>query len=203
MAEGKISGPPQENGTCCGQQDQQKPGLSRRDFLKRSNAGAVAIGVVTGTGSDMYSAITGGIGALRGPKHGGANEVAFEIQKRYDSPAEAEADIRRRVEDYVPILASATDVVDIGCGRGELLKLLAEQVVGYYDPLLAQFDRATSDGFLVRATLAAQMRVRPQNQLLALHARGHRAHSPSFARKQTSRTRRRQPRDQPHTENHR
>jgi 2-methylcitrate synthase len=47
---------------------------------------------------DMYSAITGGIGALRGPKHGGANEVAFEIQKRYDNPDEAEADIRARVE---------------------------------------------------------------------------------------------------------
>ena len=46
----------------------------------------------------MYSCITGGIGALRGPKHGGANEVAFEIQKRYDTPDEAEADIRARVE---------------------------------------------------------------------------------------------------------
>ena len=49
--------------------------------------------MIAGTGSDMYSAITGGIGALRGPKHGGANEVAFEIQKRYDTPDEAEADI--------------------------------------------------------------------------------------------------------------
>ena len=45
-----------------------------------------------------YSALCGGIGALRGPKHGGANEVAFEMQKRYDNPDEAEADIRRRVE---------------------------------------------------------------------------------------------------------
>src|SRR4029077_13624848 len=54
--------------------------------------------VIAGTGSDMYSAITGGIGALRGPKHGGANEVAFEIQSRYADPDEAEADIRRRVE---------------------------------------------------------------------------------------------------------
>ena len=50
--------------------------------------------VIAGTGSDMYSAITGAIGALRGPKHGGANEVAFEIQKRYDNADEAEADIR-------------------------------------------------------------------------------------------------------------
>src|SRR5690606_13894692 len=62
------------------------------------NASTFTGRVIAGTGSDMYSAITGAIGALRGPKHGGANEVAFEIQKRYDTPDEAEADIRRRVE---------------------------------------------------------------------------------------------------------
>ena len=61
------------------------------------NASTFTGRVIAGTGSDMYSAITGAIGALRGPKHGGANEVAFEIQKRYD-PDEAEADIRKRVE---------------------------------------------------------------------------------------------------------
>ena len=61
------------------------------------NASTFACRVVAGTGSDMYSAITAGIGALRGPKHGGANEVSFEIQKRYDNPDEAEADIRKRV----------------------------------------------------------------------------------------------------------
>ena len=48
------------------------------------NASTFACRVVAGTGSDMYSAITGGIGALRGPKHGGANEVAFEVMNRYD-----------------------------------------------------------------------------------------------------------------------
>ncbi|HEY9028807.1 MAG TPA: citrate/2-methylcitrate synthase, partial [Burkholderiaceae bacterium] len=62
------------------------------------NASTFAARVVAGTGSDMYSAVTGAIGALRGPKHGGANEAAFEIQQRYDTPDEAEADIRRRVE---------------------------------------------------------------------------------------------------------
>ena len=62
------------------------------------NASTFTARVIAGTGSDMYSAITGAIGALRGPKHGGANEVSFEIQKRYDTPDEAEADIRRRVE---------------------------------------------------------------------------------------------------------
>ena len=58
------------------------------------NASTFTCRVIAGTGSDMYSAITGGIGALRGPKHGGANEVSDEIQKRYRNADEAEADIR-------------------------------------------------------------------------------------------------------------
>ena len=58
------------------------------------NASTFAARVIAGTGADMYSCITGAIGALRGPKHGGANEVAFEIQKRYATPEQAEADIR-------------------------------------------------------------------------------------------------------------
>ena len=61
------------------------------------NASTFTGRVIASTGSDFYSAITGAIGALRGPKHGGANEAAFDIQKRYDTPEEAEADIRRRV----------------------------------------------------------------------------------------------------------
>src|SRR5688500_16280618 len=61
------------------------------------NASTFAARVIAGTGADMYSAITGAIGALRGPKHGGANEVAFEIQNRYRTPDEAAADIRARV----------------------------------------------------------------------------------------------------------
>ena len=61
------------------------------------NASTFAARVIAGTGSDIYSCITGAIGALRGPKHGGANEVAFEIQKRYATPDAAEADIRARV----------------------------------------------------------------------------------------------------------
>ena len=63
------------------------------------NASTFTARVIAGTGSDMHSSITGAIGALRGPKHGGANEVAFEIQSRYDTPDEAEADIRQRVAE--------------------------------------------------------------------------------------------------------
>src|SRR5258706_6486824 len=61
------------------------------------NASTFTCRVVAGTGSDIYSAICGGIGALRGPKHGGANEVAFEIQSRYRSPKDAESDIKERL----------------------------------------------------------------------------------------------------------
>ena len=61
------------------------------------NASTFTARVIAGTGSDLYSCITGAIGALRGPKHGGANEVAYEIQSRYASPDAAEADVRRRV----------------------------------------------------------------------------------------------------------
>ena len=63
------------------------------------NASTFAARVIAGTGSDFYSCIAGAIGALRGPKHGGANEFSFETQKRYDSPDDAEADIRRRIDE--------------------------------------------------------------------------------------------------------
>ena len=64
------------------------------------NASTFTTRVIAGTGSDIYSAITGGIGALRGPKHGGANEVALEIQQRYTNANEAEADIKARAVSY-------------------------------------------------------------------------------------------------------
>src|SRR5205814_3970161 len=63
------------------------------------NASTFAARVVAGTGADMHSAITGAIGALRGPKHGGANEFAFDVIGRYDTLEEAEADIVKRVAD--------------------------------------------------------------------------------------------------------
>src|SRR5439155_13823768 len=68
------------------------------------NASTFAARVVAGTGSDMYSAIVAAIGALRGPKHGGANEYSFEVQKRYATPEEADADIRRRVANKEVII---------------------------------------------------------------------------------------------------
>jgi 2-methylcitrate synthase len=84
--------------------------------------------VIAGTGSDIFSCITGAIGALRGPKHGGANEAAFEIQKRYDTPDEAEADIRRRVEAKEVILGFGHPVYTVSDPRNQLIKEVARQL---------------------------------------------------------------------------
>ncbi len=86
------------------------------------NASTFACRVVAGTGSDMYSAITGGIGALRGPKHGGANEVAFEIQKRYATPDAAEADIRVRMAAKEVIIGFGHPVYTISDPRNKIIK---------------------------------------------------------------------------------
>lgn len=92
------------------------------------NASTFACRVIAGTGSDMYSCITGGIGALRGPKHGGANEVAFEIQKRYDTPCEAEADIRRRVEAKEVVIGFGHPVYTVSDPRNVVIKRVAHQL---------------------------------------------------------------------------
>jgi 2-methylcitrate synthase len=89
------------------------------------NASTFACRVVAGTGSDMYSAITAGIGALRGPKHGGANEVAFEIQKRYDTPDAAEADIRARVAAKEVVIGFGHPVYTIADPRNHVIKGVA------------------------------------------------------------------------------
>ncbi|HEX7391111.1 MAG TPA: 2-methylcitrate synthase [Acidiphilium sp.] len=89
------------------------------------NASTFAARVVAGTGSDMYSAITGGIGALRGPKHGGANEFAFEVQKRYATPDEAEADIRRRIEAREVIIGFGHPVYTVSDPRNVVIKRVA------------------------------------------------------------------------------
>ena len=92
------------------------------------NASTFACRVIAGTGSDMYSAIAGGIGALRGPKHGGANEVAFEIQKRYDNPNEAEADIRARVEKKEVVIGFGHPVYTVSDPRNEVIKGVAKEL---------------------------------------------------------------------------
>lgn len=92
------------------------------------NASTFAARVIAGTGSDMYSAITGGIGALRGPKHGGANEFAFEVQKRYASPDEAEADVRRRVENKEVIIGFGHPVYTTGDPRNQVIKVVAQSL---------------------------------------------------------------------------
>ncbi len=92
------------------------------------NASTFACRVIAGTGSDIYSAITGGIGALRGPKHGGANEAAFQIQSRYASPDEAEADIRRRVEAHEVIIGFGHPVYTVSDPRNRVIKEVARRL---------------------------------------------------------------------------
>ena len=89
------------------------------------NASTFAARVIAGTGSDMYSAISGGIGALRGPKHGGANEVALDIQQRYATPDEAEADIRRRVEAREVVIGFGHPVYTVSDPRNVVIKRVA------------------------------------------------------------------------------
>jgi 2-methylcitrate synthase len=89
------------------------------------NASTFAARVIAGTGSDLYSCIAGAIGALRGPKHGGANETALVIQQRYESADQAEADIRSRVANKEVIIGFGHPVYTIADPRNEVIKEVA------------------------------------------------------------------------------
>jgi len=92
------------------------------------NASTFTSRVISGTGSDIHSAITGAIGALRGPKHGGANEVALEIQQRYENADEAEADIRNRVANKEVVIGFGHPVYTISDPRNVVIKEVARSL---------------------------------------------------------------------------
>ena len=92
------------------------------------NASTFTSRVIAGTNSDIYSAITGAIGALRGPKHGGANEAACDIQCRYGSADEAEADIRERVARKEIVIGFGHPVYTVGDPRNEIIKSVARRL---------------------------------------------------------------------------
>ncbi|GAB3471475.1 2-methylcitrate synthase [Massilia terrae] len=92
------------------------------------NASTFTARVIAGTGSDIYSAVTGAIGALRGPKHGGANEVALDIQQRYENPDEAEADIRTRVANKEVVIGFGHPVYTISDPRNKVIKEVARSL---------------------------------------------------------------------------
>jgi 2-methylcitrate synthase len=100
------------------------------------NASTFTARVIAGTGSDMYSCIAGAIGALRGPKHGGANEVAYEIQSRYESPDAAEADIRRRVAAKEVIIGFGHPVYTISDPRNVVIKGVARSLASDANEML-------------------------------------------------------------------
>ncbi len=113
---------------------QRTPSASHVRALDRSlilyaehefNASTFTGRVIAGTGSDLHSCITGAIGALRGPKHGGANEVALDIQLRYGSPDEAEADIRARMARKEIVIGFGHPVYTIGDPRNPIIKEIA------------------------------------------------------------------------------
>jgi len=92
------------------------------------NASTFTARVIAGTGSDMYSAICGGIGALRGPKHGGANEFAFDVLSRYDDPAQAEADVVRRIQAKEIVIGFGHPVYTTGDPRNKVIKEVARRL---------------------------------------------------------------------------
>ncbi len=92
------------------------------------NASTFTARVIAGTGSDIYSAITGAIGALRGPKHGGANEVALEIQQRYKSADEAESDIKKRLAIREVVIGFGHPVYTIADPRNPIIKAIAKSI---------------------------------------------------------------------------
>jgi len=92
------------------------------------NASTFTARVIAGTGSDMYSSITGAIGALRGPKHGGANEFSFEVQQRYATPDAAEADIRRRVAEEQVVIGFGHPVYTVADPRNRVIKDVARRL---------------------------------------------------------------------------
>ena len=92
------------------------------------NASTFTARTVAGTGADIYAAISGAIGALSGPRHGGANEAAFEIQSRYDHPEHAEQDIRRRLENREIIIGFGHPLYTISDPRNKVIRVVAEQL---------------------------------------------------------------------------
>jgi len=92
------------------------------------NASTFTARVIAGTGSGLYGCITGAIGALRGPKHGGANEVAFEIQQRYRTPDEAEADLRVRLARKEIVIGFGHPVYTVSDPRSAIIKAIAREL---------------------------------------------------------------------------
>ena len=115
----------------------EPPSASHAEALDKSlvlyaehefNASTFTARVIAGTGSDMFSCITGAIGALRGPKHGGANEVAMDIIARYGTADEAEADIRARVERKEIVIGFGHPVYTVGDPRNPIIKEISRKL---------------------------------------------------------------------------
>ena len=112
------------------------------------NASTFTARVIAGTGTDLYSCITGGIGALRGPKHGGANEIALEIQQRYRTPEEAVTDIRERVQRKEVVIGFGHPVYTVADPRNRIIKEVARRLSA---------EAGTLNGFAIADAIEAEM----------------------------------------------
>jgi 2-methylcitrate synthase len=112
------------------------------------NASTFTARVIAGTGSDLYSCITGAIGALRGPKHGGANEVALEIQRRYRSPEQAVADIRERVQRKEVVIGFGHPVYTVADPRNRIIKEVARRLA---------VEAGDTNGFAIAEAIETEM----------------------------------------------
>jgi hypothetical protein len=120
------------------------------------NASTFAARTITGTGADLYAAISGAIGALSGRRHGGANEVAFEIQSRYNDAQHAEQDIRRRLENREIIIGFGHPLYTIADPRTKVIRAVAQQLCTDGDNLVL-FDIASR----IEAVMWEQKRMFP------------------------------------------
>jgi citrate synthase len=86
------------------------------------NASTFTARVVTSTRSDLYSAITAAVGALKGPLHGGANERVLEVLEEVGSPGNAENWVRDALAKKRRIMGFGHRVYKTGDPRAVILK---------------------------------------------------------------------------------
>lgn len=92
------------------------------------NASTFAARVITATLSDFHSAITGAIGALRGPLHGGANEAAMELIEKFRTPDEASRGVREMLARKERIMGFGHRVYTTSDPRNAVNKKLSQRL---------------------------------------------------------------------------
>lgn len=92
------------------------------------NASTFTARVIASTLSDFYSAISGGIGALRGPLHGGANEAAMELLDQMSDPDSAEASLLEMLSKKMKVMGFGHRVYKGADPRSDIIKPWAKRL---------------------------------------------------------------------------